>query len=313
MTADVVRDMNALAEAVDAKVGSKTAVDNAATKTELQAVDGKVNTHMADYVKHPGIALTSGTGTAYTVTLDPGPVSIPEFFGITIIPHATNGANPTLNINGKGAIALKDQKGVAYAVGKLLAGKPYMFRKVGSDFLADSGSGGGGNLQPNQALAGFTFTNDNGEQVGLGDADLIPGNIKKDVNVFGVIGTLIPIGFTVGDVPLISADAPRPSTTDTTITKVKEIKWTGPPMTLRISYDGSGQSGTGHSRIYINGVARGIDRTLPTTNTTLKEDLLINTNDLIQLYVWNTTYASRTNIDKFRVCVNPDVGTVQLD
>ncbi len=117
-------------------------------------------------------------------------MNIPEFFGITIIPHVANVASPTLNINSLGAIALEDQKGATYAAGKLLAGKPYMFRKVGSDFLADSGSGGGRNLQPNQALSGFTFTKDSGEQVGLGDADLIPANILKAVNIFGVIGTL---------------------------------------------------------------------------------------------------------------------------
>ncbi|MGF7046406.1 hypothetical protein J2T13_000882 [Paenibacillus sp. DS2015] len=115
----------------------------ASVKDQGFATAESFNAHKADYIKHPGIASTSGTATAYTVTLDPVPASIPEFFGITIVPHVENETSPTLNINGKGAVALKDQKGVAYVAGKLLAGKPYTFRKVGTDFLADSGSEGG--------------------------------------------------------------------------------------------------------------------------------------------------------------------------
>lgn len=159
---------------------------------ELKMVNDEVDEHKADYVKHPAFASTTGSATAYTVTLTPAPVNVGEGFGITIVPHIANGANLTLNVNGLGAVALKDQKGVAFKAGKLLVGMPYSFRKVGTSFLADSGSGGGGNLQPNQALAGFTFANDDGDQVGLGDADLIPANIRKDLEIFGVIGTLNP-------------------------------------------------------------------------------------------------------------------------
>lgn len=118
-----------------------------------------------DYIRQPGYAATTGTATAYTATLDPAPASLPDGFGITIVPHVANGASPTLNVNGLGAVPLKDQKGIAYAAGKLVAGKPYMFRKVGTDFLADS-SGGSGTAVAGDIRAGKTATNEDGDVTG---------------------------------------------------------------------------------------------------------------------------------------------------
>ncbi|MDN4600051.1 hypothetical protein P5G61_02335 [Paenibacillus sp. F6_3S_P_1C] len=143
-----------------------------------------------DYIRQPGYAATTGTATTYTAALDPAPASLPDGFGITIVPHVANGANPTLNVNGLGAVALKDQKGVAYTAGKLVAGKPYTFRKVGSDFLADSGSSSG-TAQPAQVLAGATFGNDNGDQVGT-----MPNNGAVTQNITTQNGTYtVPEGY----------------------------------------------------------------------------------------------------------------------
>ena len=113
------------------------------TKAELvEFADGTtVEAHMADYVRQPAYAVTSGTSTSYTVTLDPAPATIPEGFAITIVPHVDCGANPTLNINGKGAIALRNNEGEPLVAGDLLAGVPYNFRKVGVNFIASSGGG----------------------------------------------------------------------------------------------------------------------------------------------------------------------------
>jgi hypothetical protein len=125
----------------------------------------KFNTHLADYIRQPGFAMTEGTSTTYTVTLDPAPITLQDGFGITIVPHVTNGANPTLKIGTSTALPLKDQKGNAYTAGKLLVGKPYAFRKVGSDFLADSGSGAEGDATANDLRAGKKATIDTGEVI----------------------------------------------------------------------------------------------------------------------------------------------------
>lgn len=113
----------------------KTAWNAKETPTGAQAkADAAVAAAKADYIRQPGYAATSGTATAYTAVLTPAPTTTPDGFGITIVPHVTNGASPTLSVNGLAATPLKDQKGVAFAAGKLLVGKPYTFRKVGTDF-----------------------------------------------------------------------------------------------------------------------------------------------------------------------------------
>ncbi|MEK4239732.1 hypothetical protein [Paenibacillus sp. FSL H7-0714] len=141
----------------------KTAWNAKETPTGAQAkADAAVAAAKADYIRQPGYAATSGTATAYTAVLTPAPTTTPDGFGITIVPHVTNGASPTLSVNGLAATPLKDQKGVAFAAGKLLVGKPYTFRKVGTDFLAASGGGGEyGTATAADVLAGKTIGTEN--------------------------------------------------------------------------------------------------------------------------------------------------------
>lgn len=128
-------------------------------------------TNLTDYVRQPGYAATSGTATAYTVALTPAPTTLPDGFGITIVPHVANGANPTLKIGNLTAVPLKDQKGLAFAAGKLQAGKPYAFRKVGSDFLADSGSGAEGDAAASDLRLGKKAT--------VASGDVITGTLAE--------------------------------------------------------------------------------------------------------------------------------------
>lgn len=130
----------------------------------ILALEASLTEVNQNYIRQPGFGPAVGNKD-YTMALSPPPTGYYEGFWVTIVPQNTNLANPTLNVNGLGTVPLKDQRGNAYAAGRLLAGKPYSFRKVGTDFLADS-AGGNGSAQPAQVLAPQTFTNDNGEFTG---------------------------------------------------------------------------------------------------------------------------------------------------
>lgn len=132
MTADVPRDMNALANAVDTAVeealadvsipdasltvkgkvqlsNSTSGTSETVAATEKAVNDAKVSV-VSDYIRQPGFATTGGTSTAYTATLTPIPTTLPDGFGITIVPHIANGASPTLNVNGLGACSAQRSK-----------------------------------------------------------------------------------------------------------------------------------------------------------------------------------------------------------
>ncbi|AKG36077.1 hypothetical protein [Paenibacillus durus] len=119
---------------------------------------GALDTHIADYVRQPAYAATSGTSAAYTVTLSPAPISIGEGFGITIVPHVDNGANPTLQVNSLNPAALKDKKGNGLTAGKLKVGYPYTFVYVSSAFIL-MGEGGGEIPKLPNMLKGGSFEN----------------------------------------------------------------------------------------------------------------------------------------------------------
>lgn len=191
------------------------------TKTVKQ-IDDIVTAHLADYVRQPGYAAASGSANAYTVTLSPAPTAYTEGMAISVKINTDNTGASTINVNGLGAKAIKKPNGSNVSAGNLKAGSIYTLRYNGTNFILQ-GSDAAGNATPADVLSGKTFTNDQGEQTGTmpnrgtvnitpgtsnitiaegyhsgngvvyGSANLLPGNIKKDVNIFNVIGTLNPL------------------------------------------------------------------------------------------------------------------------
>lgn len=78
----------------------------AATEKAVRDVSMEI---ISNYVRQPGYARTTGTSSAYAAKLIPIPANFADGFGITIVPHVTNGVAPTLNVNGLGAIPLKNK------------------------------------------------------------------------------------------------------------------------------------------------------------------------------------------------------------
>ena len=109
------------------------------TAVERTTWNAKVDN--TDYLRSPGYAVTAGSSTAYTITLNPAPSIYADGQQFTILPHVACGANPTFNVNGLGASTILNQDGSAISAGDILANKPVSLVRVGSNFFLRSGGG----------------------------------------------------------------------------------------------------------------------------------------------------------------------------
>jgi microcystin-dependent protein len=135
---------------------SQTAANNATADSAVNwaegmapsAVNDSARAMMASVAKWrddlQGIT-TGGSSTAYTVTTSQTFASLGNLTlqTITIIPHATSGAAPTLSVDGLGAQNLRLVSGEAPPVGAFVAGTPYLVRYNNSvpEFIAYAASG----------------------------------------------------------------------------------------------------------------------------------------------------------------------------
>ncbi|MEG0775505.1 hypothetical protein [Clostridium sp.] len=127
-------DLTSLSETVELQLGE--------LETEIESLNTD-KTNKNDYVANNAFAVTTGTATAYTVTLSPVPAAYLDGMTITILPHVDCGANPTLNINALGALTILKQDGSAIASGDIKTNKPLSLVRVGSNFFVRSSSSKG--------------------------------------------------------------------------------------------------------------------------------------------------------------------------
>lgn len=117
---------------------SRTAASNATADSSINWAEGQspssVNdsarammARIAEWRDDLGGLTTSGSSTAYTVSSNRGFASLAAMDKslITIVPHTTCGAAPTLNVDGLTAKQIRTATGVNVAAGALVAGTPY--------------------------------------------------------------------------------------------------------------------------------------------------------------------------------------------
>jgi microcystin-dependent protein len=135
---------------------SKTAASNATADSNVNwaegmapsAVNNSARAEMASVAMWrddlQGIT-TGGSSTAYTATTSQSFAALGNLNlqTITIIPHATSGAAPTLAVDGLGAQNLRLVSGEAPPIGAFVAGTPYLVRYNNSipEFVAYAASG----------------------------------------------------------------------------------------------------------------------------------------------------------------------------
>ncbi|RCX13272.1 hypothetical protein DFR58_11890 [Anaerobacterium chartisolvens] len=122
--------------------------------------------HLADYVRQPGYAETTGGANAYLASLSPIPAEYTSGMGIAVKINVTNTGASTINVDGLGAKSILDSKGNAMTAGKLKSGSIYSLKYNGVNFILQ-GEGGGGTAGAGDVLSGKTFTNDAGDQTGI--------------------------------------------------------------------------------------------------------------------------------------------------
>ncbi len=174
------------------------------TKADNAATQAVFNTHLSDYVRQPGYAITTGAANTYAATLNPAPILV-DGTGIAVKIHAANTGASTLNVNGLGAKPIIDSKGNAIKAGKLLYGRIYSLKYDGTNFQLLGEGGEYGTAGAGQVLAGYTIGTESGlvsgTMVNRGAVTITPSNAEQAIpagyhsgsgKVSAVTGTATP-------------------------------------------------------------------------------------------------------------------------
>jgi microcystin-dependent protein len=142
-----------------------------------------------------GTIVTTGIATAYTLSTSQGFDSLAHLNGamIAFVPHTTNGATVTLNVDGLGAKPLRSSPGAELGAGVLVQGTPYVatYNNADGAFYLQGFVGNPFNLPVSGSIDYFGSTAPNSSFVFLsGQA------ISRTVYsvLFGLIGTNWGVG-----------------------------------------------------------------------------------------------------------------------
>lgn len=124
------------------------------------------------------------------------------------------------------------------------------------------------------------------------DTAVISVDINKEI--FQVIAS---------DTLKASADTQR-AETGVNYVKKKEIQFKGfysGVIRVKFSLCGGGAGTLGYGRIYVNGVAVGTERSINSTCAVFSEDITVNQDDLVQLYIKSQTNGMSASCSNFRL------------
>lgn len=137
--------------------------------------------HLNDSVSHVHYAPDTGTANAKVIALNPAPTAYVEGMAIAFKNKTQNTGTVTININDLGAKSVLKSNGNALTSGNLKANSIYTLRYNGTNFILQGEGGAEGNITPDKALVGATYTDPttgnltNGTMPNRGAPTLQPG------------------------------------------------------------------------------------------------------------------------------------------
>lgn len=183
------------------EIGIKEAHDGLG---EIGDVSIELETHKADYVSHAANGgTTAGTATVYTCNSSPNPTALVDKIGLMITSHVDSGANPTLKWGTLVAKPIKKPNGNAASL-KKDGLYTLRYNSVNDSFILQGES----EVEIGQQIIIPGTTNKailqgvhDGTGYVQGSPNLIAANIKKDTNIFGVVGSFNPIAVDPATMP----------------------------------------------------------------------------------------------------------------
>jgi len=259
-------------------------------------------------------AVASGTDT-YTANLVP-PIAAYVEGGVYWVKftNANLLTTSTLAINGLAATTIKKDAEAAISVGDIQANSRHaLLYSNGYFILMDAFKLVSGQV-PNglivEAMLGTGSVTANKLGAGSVAAGKLANNAVVAANLVDGCVTKAKLGaFYVAGTTVTLASAPTSrSTNNTSYTKLKEIRL-DIAGTVTVTFTSSWSGGTNSVRIYVNGVARGTERT---SEGTFAENIICNGGDLIQLYV-KKVGAATPSVTNFLVQSAQEGATVITD
>lgn len=165
-----VEDQNGNMDIIDQEL-KRLNEDNQNTDQKISSVNDDLSSHLSDYVRQPGYAISTGVANTYLATLNPAPTAYVDGMGIVVKINAANTGTATINVNGLGVKAIVDSKGNSLSSGKLRLNGTY-------------------SLKYNSTTGNFQLLGEGGEIPKL--PNLVKnGSFENDFNCFAIVNATI--------------------------------------------------------------------------------------------------------------------------
>jgi len=260
---------------------------------QIEAQGAKVTKHIIDVTSHVFYGVAEG--------IDSKTINVVDLFGsliegaaIAFKNNIENVGAATLNINELGAKPIVKSNGSPVNAGNLKAGSIYTVRYSGTSFILQGEGGEYGTALADQVLSGYTVGTDNGLVQGT-IANKANANINSDFTLdvpipkgyYDGTGKIMSAPSIAGDTTIWFTEAINTSQGKNTWEKIKsvQVKKTG-IYRVHFNYNSTTAGGNNYTQLYVNGVAKGALRNLPPSSyVTYREDISVNKDDIIQLYM----------------------------